>query len=1339
VFISAYVATEDGDTLRKFVHILLLSFFIAATVAITPVRAEERPILRVSIPEDESLIIERIIATALRRLGYNFEIVYSGARTAASEVNAGRSDLMGSRTGGIAAEMDEFQDLLRVSFPISNVTFYAYTRDGSTEVLNNWELFDDRRVGYLSQHLYIEHKLQEAQLVPFHRASDLWEALWKGEIEAVVLLSGEMSKLPTPQGFRVAGFMEQNVNTYLYVHKSHRELAERLTRMLTDMEEEGTLQALKLEQRDKSAPGSILFISSYTSEMVWEQQITKGLYAGLRLSEDETIYNFPLNSRGHMSKDFQRTYTAQAIRATFREHPPDVVITSDNDALEFINEYYHTLFQNVPVVFCGVNNFNEQLTGDITAAGCTESISAWATVREMLSLYPDTKRIYVVNDYSNSGINWRADIEKQLAALDSNVEIIYNDNIPHTQLLDTIKNYGSDTLVLLGSYFTDSLNNFWTEDEVQTFLHDASRYPIFVLVSSFVEGPGTLGGMVTSAELQGEYAGNLARRLLDGENINTLQIFQATEAINEWIFDMSVLNEYGLSASKLPEPARYLNERLPIWEYDPNMFVILIIALLALLLLLTMLLVFLKKGRKTEAVLRLKLAEARSIDYTEARIFTQFTGWLAGVLQNTPVAFVAFKENAITALNSFASGTLKVNRGDSVTRFIKSAELDRLMERKHAAGLVSNDIIPFSMPNGEIHRHSTTFAAVPGGDGQSYVVFARDIEETEFSKEYVQRTHDDLQRIIDSLPTAMAILNPDTHTLVYANRQFLMLFDSGAPDEADRDMVAELSERIYALWQGQAMSFGYENNYTALNDMTIRFYADQIVFHGYICFVVIGQDISTEARRAVLLSQAAEKEREANQLKSLFLANMSHEIRTPMNAIVGLSQSAMMKEQSKENAATYGRICSAAKTLLSIINDILDFSKIEAEKLVIIDEEFVLEDTLANVFLVAVEHIEGKPVQVMLNISNEVPATLIGDKSRLWQILKNLLDNAVKYSLRGNVILSVAVDEAYQQELLLRFTISDNGVGMTEEQLSRLFMPFEQFHRDVTKAAGTGLGMSITKKLVDLLNGTITVTSRVNEGTTFTVVMPFRKPDDAQSLIAKARETACGGYEGPVLIVDDNPASALCMTEILNGGGIATTLDENAPYDAAIVDSSAGARALRNGARILSVIPKSESDTVSDDVLVKPFVPSELFRKLCGAQAGGGYPDDADALPVFKNARVLLVEDNEINQLVAESIMGNFGITPDIAGNGREALALLDANEYDLVLMDIVMPVLDGVSTAAIIRGGDKPYRNVNIVAMTANVMPDEIAGYLAAGMNGHLEKPINVDVFLATLKKFLN
>jgi two-component system sensor histidine kinase/response regulator len=510
---------------------------------------------------------------------------------------------------------------------------------------------------------------------------------------------------------------------------------------------------------------------------------------------------------------------------------------------------------------------------------------------------------------------------------------------------------------------------------------------------------------------------------------------------------------------------------------------------------------------------------------------------------------------------------------------------------------------------------------------------------------------------------------------------------------------------------------------------------------------------------------------------------MSHEIRTPMNAIIGISQMALMKKQSAENTEMYKKISSAAKTLLSIINDILDFSKIEAEKLKIVEEEFLLEDTVSNVFLVATEHIGDKPVEVLFEAAADVPAALRGDKSRIWQILKNLLDNSVKYTVKGHVLLSVSVaDKKTPADIALRFAVKDTGVGMSREQLSRLFDPFEQFHRDTTKVAGTGLGMSITKSLTDLLNGSISVSSEVAQGTTFEVVLPFKLPENPRSLLKGSAEALGAQLEkaGPVLLIDREPASLKIMSDILknvnvesvsasDGDTALTVLRERenniggAPFKVAALayDFGEGAdngiilagkikkiagniKLLMVTAYMHRVLQEKEIRAAGfHDVIEKPFLASSFLRKLCsavpekeGAGNSGHPPKPAYSFP---DARVLLVEDNEINQMVAAGLMESFDVVPVIANNGREALEWLERQEFDLVLMDIVMPVMDGHEAVAAIRGSDKPYRDVPVIAMTANVMSDEVAQYLSEGMDGHLEKPIDVYAFQAALVKHLS
>jgi signal transduction histidine kinase/CheY-like chemotaxis protein len=615
----------------------------------------------------------------------------------------------------------------------------------------------------------------------------------------------------------------------------------------------------------------------------------------------------------------------------------------------------------------------------------------------------------------------------------------------------------------------------------------------------------------------------------------------------------------------------------------------------------------------------------------------------------------------------------------------------------------------------------------------------------------------------------MAIMNTEKYTLEYANRQFLTLLDCETLEETAAVNLMDMAERIFALWQGKTVSFDFVNDFTHAHGMTVRMYADQIVFRDRSSIVLIGQDISAEAKRAELLVRAADKEREANQLKSVFLANMSHEIRTPMNAIIGLSQMAMMKEQTPENADMYGKISSSAKTLLSLINDILDFSKIEAEKLTVVEEEFILEDTISNVFLVAVEHVGSKPVEIMLDIEPDVPGVLCGDKSRLWQILKNLLDNAVKYTQKGRVVLSVSLREIAAGRARLRFRVTDTGLGMSKEQKDRLFTPFEQFHRDGT-SAGTGLGLSITRNLVELLQGSITVTSAVGEGTVFEVMLPFRLPATAPGLI----ERACFGImddlkaAAPVLLIDDDALALKYMARLLKNVGLAckTAQDRNTAlalatshrpaFKLTILDSGLGRsvgesialakelRALSGDMRVLincaSAVPEAEFKAAGfSEIIVKPFVVSTFLQKVCSCTPDFG----AETAPIekhasFPKARVLLVEDNEINRIVAIGLLESFDVLPDVACDGREALEMLEKEPYDLVLMDMYMLVMDGHEATRIIREGNTPYRDIPIIAMTANVMPDDLARYRAEGMDGHIGKPIELGEVEAVLKKIL-
>jgi CheY-like chemotaxis protein len=326
-----------------------------------------------------------------------------------------------------------------------------------------------------------------------------------------------------------------------------------------------------------------------------------------------------------------------------------------------------------------------------------------------------------------------------------------------------------------------------------------------------------------------------------------------------------------------------------------------------------------------------------------------------------------------------------------------------------------------------------------------------------------------------------------------------------------------------------------------------------------------------------------------------------------------------------------------------------------------------------------------------------------------------------------------------------------------------LFTPFEQFHRGAVGATGTGLGLSITRSLVELLHGTINVTSAVGEGTVFEVMLPFKLPASSPRLPGLI-ERACIGIAdslkdaGPVLLIDDDAHALKYMARILKSAGVAckTAQDRQAAlrlarggapaFKLAILDS--GMRDIIEGLggdiRVLVTAPGAAERELEAagiaDILEKPFVVSTFLQKVCSSApeiGAGSAPTEKHAS--FPEARVLLVEDNEINRIVAMGLLESFDILPDVACDGREALDMLERKPYDLVLMDMFMPVMDGHEATRAIREGGRPYRDVPIVAMTANVMPDDIARYRAEGMDGHIGKPIELDEVERVLRRTLS
>ena len=525
------------------------------------------------------------------------------------------------------------------------------------------------------------------------------------------------------------------------------------------------------------------------------------------------------------------------------------------------------------------------------------------------------------------------------------------------------------------------------------------------------------------------------------------------------------------------------------------------------------------------------------------------------------------------------------------------------------------------------------------------------------------------------------------------------------------------------------------------------------------------------------MHRAREAAEEAARLKADFLANMSHEIRTPMNAIIGLSHLLLAGDLQERPREQVRKIHGSARSLLGIIDDVLDFSKIEAGKLAIERTAFDLESVLDALVAVTAGRAAEKGLEFVLDVAADVPARLHGDPLRLRQVLVNFANNAVKFTERGEVVLSVSVDHREGDTVQLHFAVRDTGIGLTEEQRARLFQPFHQADTSTTRRyGGTGLGLAIARQLALLMDGSIGVDSEPGRGSTFW----FKLPLQAESLPERALPDALSGGTLRALVVDDNVASRAVIGRLLQGMRLRVDTAADAAealarldaaraagdrYALACIDTSlpGGDEAGELSRRIAAMDPEAPRQILLapysgeipggsaavrrvEAVLAKPVTASSLFDAVLKALGAGAMQTRHEPrleagmraeLPRIAGARVLLVEDNPLNQEVAVGLLAEFGVEVDVAGDGREALARAALRRYDLVLMDVQMPGMDGLEATRLLRA-DPTHAGLPIVAMTAHALVQDRQRSLDAGMDDHLTKPIDPQALCAALLRWI-
>ena len=751
-------------------------------------------------------------------------------------------------------------------------------------------------------------------------------------------------------------------------------------------------------------------------------------------------------------------------------------------------------------------------------------------------------------------------------------------------------------------------------------------------------------------------------------------------------------------------------------------------------------------------------------------------------------------DNNILDCNSEMLSTLNYNKQDIMKKnlndFIIKEDIDNKIDILENLKTHANENIViqkhFICGNKDIKILKVSFSCIFNENGEIERVIAifQDITIQKSNEEARINAEERLRAVFGNVLVSIVLINSDTKRITDINPAALELLNLKRHEAIGKKYNSIINEKEHIFDTLNETNINNPENIANYETVLIRSDKKEIPIIKYTVELPLKNgnyilesyiDISRRKAMECDMFKAKQIAEEATLAKSNFLARMSHEIRTPLNAIMGISLLAINANTSALINDYLSKIKTASDSLLFIINDILDYSKIESGKMKLENIEFELSDVFSEVSNVVSLFASQKGLELIFDYGENIPQFVKSDPLRLRQIILNLVNNAIKFTHKGEIIVRVRLQSANEEKVKLLFTVQDTGIGISERQKELLFDSFSQVDESTTrKFGGTGLGLSICKYLVELMNGEISVESIPNKGSIFSFTAEFGAVHKQSQINSRI------GNNIKVLVVDDNMSSREIISSMIStfmfkvttasSGSEAIRMIEaaeaaNNSYDIVLMDwkmpdldGLEASKIIKTTSRLqntpsILMITAFEKNEIENDprrkyingILTKPVNKSDLYNIAMGSL--GDYAFKTNKIKAFNfndydfntiaGAKVLLVEDSKLNQFVATELLKKMGMIVEIAENGVEAIMAVADNEYDIVFMDVHMPEMDGDEATRKIRT-IKKLKNLPIIAMTANAMQNEVEKNFEAGMNGHISKPIDPVLLVETLFEWI-